>query len=200
VQARAGEVAIVRSKLEQAAREHERKIASMHQAYAEEIQKKVSKIEDLEAECERHSTEKAFLQKETDELARKERARREANTQVQVPRSQDVVMGGTVEVEASRGRQVTPKRKSKVFAFRDGFDDDDINMGFHSSAPKSRTPTRASLKRKRSVNGSPLPQLALTPSRTSSMTIDRTLTIDDKMLEKLFEQDDRFEVWFYATG
>jgi hypothetical protein len=196
VMAKTGEVSIVRNRLDQAGREHERKLASRDKVHAEEAEKLKAEIEALKAERDRLSTEKVFQQKEMDELTRKERALRKAATQVQVPRSQEVIMGGTVEVEASRGREVTPKRKSKAYALRNGFDDDDINL--FGSGSKSRTPTRTSLKRKRSVNGSPLPQLALTPSRTLSMTIDRTLTIDDKMLEKLFEQDDRFEVWYYV--
>jgi hypothetical protein len=202
-QAKAGEVAIVRNKLDQAGREHKRKLASVTKAHAEEEQKRIAEIEALKAERDRLLTEKAFQQTEMDELARKERAiRKKQEILVQVPKSQEAAMSGTVEVEASRSLTATPKKKSKAFMHRDGFEDEDVTFLSSPSrlAPKSRTPTKSGLKRKRSINGSPLPQLTLSQSRTSSMIIERIPIVDDKVLERLFSQDDRFEVQFYALS
>jgi len=194
-QAKAGEVAIVRNKLEQTSRDHERKLASVQKVHAEDEQKKQSEIEALKAERDRLLTEGLFRQKELDELVRKEKSNRkkqELAALTQLP-SQDVAM---VDIEASRSRAVTPK-KNKGYTHRDGFDDDDM---FTVPSPSKRavkigTPTKSGLKRKRSVNGSPLPQLPLSASRSRlSARRDRFPVVDDMVLEKLFSHDDRLEV------
>ncbi|KAA8906658.1 hypothetical protein FN846DRAFT_906948 [Sphaerosporella brunnea] len=191
MQAKAGEVAIVRNKLDQVGRKHERDLASVTTAHAEEEQKRIAELEAVKADRDRLLTEKAFQQREMDELVRKERA----NRRLQAPKTQDAVMSGSVEVDVSKSRTLTPKKKSKAYMHRDGFDDDDdVAMSVHSPPrlpSRSRTPTNKGLKRKRSVNSSPLLQLPLSHPRTSS--IERFPVIDDKVLEKLFAQDDRFE-------
>ena len=197
-QAKVGEVAIVRNKLEQTSREHERKLASVHKVHAEDEQKKLSEIEALKAERDRLLTEGLFRQKELDELVRKEktdRKKQELAALTQVPKSQEMIM---VDIEASRNHAMTPK-KSKSYAHRDGFEDDDV---FAVQSPSRRamkigTPTKSGLKRKRSANGSPLPQLPLSESRSSMlMRVDRIPVVDDKVLEKLFSHDDRLEVGY----
>jgi hypothetical protein len=201
--AKNGEVAIVRNKQEQIIREYDRKIAQINNAHGGEKEKLKAEVEVLKTARDRTQTELMFVTKERDDAIRRERvaSRKIQQSQQEVPaqtqRSQELVIGGAgvTQAEPLRNLTMTPKRKDRSYAYRDGFEDDDVLMHSPSrQGRKTRTPTKTSMKRKRSVHGSPLPQLSLSQSRIASVIVERVPTIDDKVLEKLFSQDDRLEV------
>lgn len=206
--AKNGEVAILRDQKDQQRREWDRKMAQLTNAHGEEKGKIRAECELLRVARDQTQTELLFVTKERDDAVRREKAiARKVHQPTQdvlalEPRSQEPVTAAaaaaaTAAAAARSEGSSTPKRKDRSCAFRDGFEDDDVLMASPSKCgrTKTRTPTKTGLKRKRSVNGSPLPQLHLSQSRAASVTsAERVPAIDDKVLEKLFAQDDRLEV------
>jgi hypothetical protein len=206
--AKSGEVAIVRNNLEKSNREHERIVASLQNLQAEERQKYDSEIDAMKKEMERIKTDHAFLTKEVEDIAKQNRGlksdlksqKQQHEVSTGMARPYDIISGSTGTFQ----RPPTPKRMGKSYAHRDGFDDDEVVLISPSRRGKSKTPTRAGTKRKRSVNGSPSMQLPLSQSGNIPVTAERVPIVDDRILEKLFQQDDRLEVklcrFFWLLG
>lgn len=207
--AKNGEVAILRDQKDQQRREWDRKMAQLTNAHGEEKEKIRAECELLRVARDQTQTELLFVMKERDDAVRRERAIarkvHQSTQEVLAPAPTSQEPAAALAAARNEGPS-TPRHKDRSYAFRDGFEDDDVLMASPSKrgGAKTRTPTKTGLKRKRSVNGSPLPQLHLSQSRSASVATERVPTIDDKVLEKLFAQDDRLEVrlwllrWFFS--
>jgi hypothetical protein len=178
--AKSGEVANVRNKLDTVSREWERKMAQNMQSFGEEKEKLLKEVEVFKETTERAKTELAFVMKERDEVVRREKISRSTGWE---DKKKDILVGSS-----------TPKRSERSLAMRDGFDDDVVMLSMSPSRKMSRTPSKG--KRKRSINGSPVPQLQLSQFRSNSHNFEQPTFIDERVLESLFSADDRLEVSF----
>jgi len=179
-QVKDGETSIVRSNLAKEKREHARIITSLtnqHQANADKLN---AQIAEKENEINRLKTTHAFLEKEN------------ADYEKQIRSSKKVVISsGRV------GRSpVTTPRKGKGIQHGDGFDDDEIMIvGSPSLTAGRRTPTKG-VKRKRTAQDSPIVPLPLSQPRgiSTSFTEAQGQVVDEALLERMFLEDDRFDV------
>ncbi|KAI5809251.1 hypothetical protein BZA77DRAFT_348008 [Pyronema omphalodes] len=175
--AKSGEIANVRNKLDTVSREWERKMAQNMQSFGEEKEKLLKEVEVFKETTERAKTELAFVMKERDEIVRREKISRSTGWE---DKKKDVIVGSP-----------TPKRSERSLAMRDGFDEDVVMLNMSPSRKMSRTPSKG--KRKRSINGSPIPQLQLGQLRSNSHNLEQPTFIDERVLENLFSADDRLE-------
>ncbi|PIA99839.1 hypothetical protein CB0940_03661 [Cercospora beticola] len=138
---KAGEIAIVRSNQEKAAKQYETRLAVMQRLHAEETAKAKAEIEAQRKEREKMQTDNRFLQHD---LAREsERAKR-----------------GNVPVRSKATQQGTP-RKGRKAARGDGFDDDEVRLAspsrsFDRNRSRGEHTPKAGAKRKRPTHDSPV--------------------------------------------
>jgi len=181
---KAGEISIVRSKQEKAAKEYEREMTAIKKLNAEKLAKQQEAIKvALEAE-KNATTELEFMKRDLLEESEKVRS---------LKRTKDKEKDSTSEPIA------TPK-KNRTLAYRDGFDDDEIQTispsKFHARRSNPSTPTKAGTKRKRKGQDSPVVSLEVEqyqapreePAQVPVMILDETL------LERIRNPDDRLNV------
>lgn len=181
---KAGEISIVRSKQEKAAKEYEREMTAIKKLNAEKLAKQQEAIKvALEAE-KNATTEMEFMKRDLLEESEKVRS---------LKRTKDKEKDSTSEPIA------TPK-KNRTLAYRDGFDDDEIQIispsKFHARKSNPSTPTKTGTKRKRKGQDSPVVSLEVEqyqapreePAQVPVMILDETL------LERIRNPDDRLNV------
>jgi hypothetical protein len=163
-QSKAGEAAILRQKAEKAAKDYEKKVATLRLLHAEEYAKQKAELERVKSEREKLTTDNRFLEHDLALEAGKAR---------QIQRTQ---RPGIAERSRSGNRispAVTPKKK--VLPYRDGFDDSDLVMLSPSKLRDRSKPStpKAGAKRKRTGNDSQSPiapsQLLLDEPRPAVM-------------------------------
>ncbi|RPA94118.1 hypothetical protein L873DRAFT_1830407 [Choiromyces venosus 120613-1] len=178
-QVKDGETSIVRSNLLKEKKEHARLITSLRNQHHANTEKLNAQILEKENEINRLKTTHAFLEKEN------------ADYEKQIRSSKKVV---TSSGRVGRSPLTTP-RKGRGMQYRDGFDDDEIMGGSPSRTAGRRTPTKG-VKRKRTTQDSPIIPLPLSqPRRTSASFTDvQGQVVDEALLERMFLEDDRFDV------
>jgi hypothetical protein len=182
--AKAGEIAIVRSKQDKAAKEHEREMTTIRKLNEEKLAKQERALEAARIAQQQAATEREFLRQDLSEEA--ERVRR--------------LKAREAAEKKDNAGLVTP-RKKKSLPHRDGFDDDEIQIISPSKLSPSKfpkkpgTPTRAA-KRKRKAIDSPIAALEVIHAEESyrGEPEQKAPVLDDAMLARLGIQDDRFDV------
>lgn len=174
-----GEISIVRSKQEKAAKEYERELAFLKKSNAEKLAKHQRDIE-LAKKAEKSAADDLeFVKRDLAEEAA--RARNLAKTK-------EKTKGG-------RDEPATP-RKDKNMPYRDGFDDDEIQVispsKFVSRKSNPSTPTKAGTKRKRTEPDSPAVPLQIEEHHTPKVErVKDSGVVDGQLLERMRLQDDR---------
>jgi hypothetical protein len=180
---KAGEISIVRSKQEKAAKEFERELTTIKTLNAQNLAKQQETIKAaIEAE-KNATTELEFVKRDLLEEAEKVRS---------LKRSKEK------ERESTNDPIATPK-KNRTQAYRDGFDDDEIQIispsKFHARKSNPSTPTKAGTKRKRKGQDSPVVSLEVEqfepPQEPAQVP---TMILDDVLLERIRNPDDRLNV------
>lgn len=177
---KAGEIAIVRSKQEKAAKEYEREMTATKKLHAERIALQQKELEAAREAQKVTATELQFSKQ--DLLEESERVRN-------LRRAKDKSKGNNDDLA------LTPKKNK---AYRDGFDDDEIHVISPSKFPRKSnpsTPTKAG-KRKRKVPDSPSIPLEISheePAQDHQSLAPITI-IDEVLLEKIRRPDDRLNV------
>lgn len=182
--AKTGEIAIVRSKSDKAAKEHEREMTTVRKLNEEKLAKQQRALEAARIAQQQAATEREFLKQDlSEEAQRVRRLKAKENTE-----------------KNDSGGLATP-RKKKSMPHRDGFDDDEIQIVSPSKLSpskfnkKSGTPSRAG-KRKRKTVDSPVAPLDVIHGEDSLPEEPRQSppVLDEALLARLAIQDDRFDV------
>lgn len=181
VNVKAGEIAIVRSKQEKAAKEHERELATIRKLNAEELAKQKRAVEQIKDAERKVATELAFAKHDLAEEAENLKKLRKVN--------------GTK-------LNKVPTTPTKKLAHRDGFDDDEVQLispsKFRARISNPGTPTKAPGKRKRKATGveSPIGELEVHVDPPAEVEVAKrpNVIIDAAMVERLGRQDDRLDV------
>lgn len=182
--AKAGEIAIVRNKQDKAAKEHEREMKMIRKLNEEKLAKQQRALEASRIAQQQAATEREFLKQDLSEEA--ERVRQ--------------LKAREAAEKKDNAGLATPKKK-KSLPHRDGFDDDEIQvispskvspLKFHK---KPGTPTRAG-KRKRKAVDSPIAPLEVIHAEESypEEPEQKAPVLDEAILARLGIQDDRFDV------
>lgn len=197
VTTRDGEITIIRSNTIKDQRENQRIVTSMSELLAEEREKHKREIDECRAKEERMETEIVFLRKEAKDAAKQNRDLAKSKRQQVIA----VGAGESVDSHMSSGMSrrdgeyckspVTTPRKNRGYAFRDGFEDEE--MLSPSKPGKNKTPTKAGVKRKRSIMDSPQMALPMSQPRRTPADLKPIQVVDEALLEKLWKEDDRFD-------
>ncbi|PQE24932.1 hypothetical protein CJF32_00007315 [Rutstroemia sp. NJR-2017a WRK4] len=172
-----GEISILRGKMEKSDKEHERTQAAKEKLHAEQLAKIQKEREAAEIAARRAATERDFTKQD---LFEESRVRR-------------------LNAQATKDAPNTPSKKKPPMPFRDGFDDDEIEVLSPSKVSPSKfrgrsgTPSRAA-KRKRKVQDSPSAgalDMVHIEEPTLEALVPKASIIDETILEKLVLQDDR---------
>jgi hypothetical protein len=182
--AKAGEISIVRSKHDKAAKEHEREMTTIRRLNEEKLAKQQRALEAARIAQQQAATEREFLKQDLSEEA--ERVRR---------------LKARETAERKENAGVATPRKKKSLPHRDGFDDDEIQIVSPSKVSPSKyqkkpgTPSRAG-KRKRKAIDSPIASLEVINSEESytDESKQKAPLLDEAILARLAIQDDRFDV------
>jgi len=180
--AKAGEVAIVRNRVDKAAREHERQLQQLHAIQKEERERFEQELRVAREEAEKLRTRNMFLSNDFEEVIRKNKTLERSGT-----------AGDDTSRGYGQGSPIATPKKKKPLPHRDGFDDDDIVMTSPKFKSKTMTPSK---KRKRQPLESPLRSLPLSqPRRTPAAESSRNLlSVDEEILQRLWCDDNRFDV------
>ena len=161
-----GEISIIRANQARDSKTFDRQLTAMKKSLQDEAAENKRRIELIKAESDKIASDNKFLKQDLAEEAR--RSKTFHRTLQERP------------VNTSTGRAAEPNttpKKAHIHSLRDGFDDDEI-MAISpiksGSARKSKggTPTCAKRKRK-AVDASPLPALALRQSGTDTAVEDK---------------------------
>lgn len=181
--AKAGEIAIVRSKLDKTVKEYEREKVATRKLNDERIAKQQKALEAARVAEKNAITERDFTRQDYEES---ERARK---------------LNKTRETENKPGSAVTTPQKKKPFPHRDGFDDDEIEVLSPSKISPSKFQRRPAGspakpgKRKRKAVDSPIAPLELQPTESVEVeTAIRVPVLDQAIIESLGRPDDRLGV------
>lgn len=179
---KAGEISIVRANHDKASKEYERRLTVMQQLHSEEVTKQKAELDRTKRDKDKVETDNRFLQHDLAQEAEKAKSMKRSLA----------MRPGTASRPVQDIKDTTPKSTPKndkmVATFRDGFDDDEVQVVSPTKAKektKVTTPKRA--KRKRTAvlepdngSGMPLPlvmddspmrpveQEVITPPRPSS--------------------------------
>lgn len=184
--AKAGEIAIVRSKQEKSAKEHEREVAALRKLNEDRLAKQQKALEAARIAEKNAATERDFIKQDLAEES--ERVRR-LNRQKAAEKKD-----GTSAV-------TTPKKKN-TFAHRDGFDDDEIEVLSPSKISPSKfqkrnigSPSKPG-KRKRKAVESPAGALEVIQLEGPSDLVPdpKGTVLDEAIIASLQIQDERFDV------
>ncbi|TVY90902.1 hypothetical protein LAWI1_G001355 [Lachnellula willkommii] len=184
VNAKSGEIAIVRSKNDQVVKEAQRKEEALNKLHADKEAKWKREIESTRIAEKNAATERDFVKQDLVEEA--ERVRRLRRAQ---------------EAE-KKGASVTTPKKKKPLPHRDGFDDDEVEILSPSKVSPSRfqrrlagSPSKPGAKRKRKTVESPVGALEVTNAEEPVVekSLHQDLILDDSIIESLGKQDDRFD-------
>ncbi|CZR64986.1 related to protein UVS-3 (presumed DNA repair and checkpoint control protein) [Phialocephala subalpina] len=178
--AKAGEISIVRSKQEKTSKEFERQLANYKKESEEKLAKQQHALEQARTKEKNAATERDFIRRDLAEES--ERVRR-------LNKARDA---------EKKDVNVTPKKK-KSLPHRDGFDDDEIEIISPSRVSPSKfqkrilgSPSKPG-KRKRKTVESPAGALEIIQPEGPLAFNSSTLALDEAILAKLDIQDDRFD-------
>lgn len=180
--AKSGEIAIVRSKQEKTVKEFERELIALRRLNEDKLVKQQKALDAARIAEKNAATERDFIKRDLAEES--ERVRR-LNKAKELEKRNDVV--------------TTPKKK-KVLPHRDGFDDDEIEILSPSKISPSKfqkrhggSPSRAG-KRKRKIVNSPAGALEVIQPDEPHAADTNAPILDEAILAKLNLQDNRFDV------
>lgn len=186
VNAKSGEIAIVRSKNEQLTKEKNRQKETLTKLHADKEAKWQKEMESTRIAEKKAAVERDFVKQDLIEEAERVRRLRKAQ-----------------EAE-KKGAGVTTPKKKKPLPHRDGFDDDEVEMLSPSKMSPSRFQKRlagspsskGAGKRKRKTMESPIAALEVTNAEEPVVEKPglQDLILDDSIIESLGRQDDRFDV------
>lgn len=184
--AKAGEIAIVRSKQDKAAKEHEREMTTLRKLNEEKMAKQLRALEAAKIAQQQAATEREFLKQDLSEEA--ERVRR---------------LKAREAAEKRGDAGISTPRKKKSLAHRDGFDDDEIQIISPSKLSPSKfqkkpgTPTRAGKRKRKAVDSPVAPLDIMHPEDSFPLEPEQKAPVlDETILASLGIQDDRFDVQF----
>lgn len=181
--AKTGEIAIVRSKQETEAKKYERELVAVRKLNEDKLAKAQKELEASRISEKNIAIERDFIRQDLTEES--ERVRR---------------LNKAKAVEKTGGPAVTPKKK-KTLPHRDGFDDDEIEVLSPSRVSPSKfqrrlagSPSRLGAKRKRKAVESPISALDVQQEVDVSASLPvAELILDDAIIESLGRQDDRLD-------
>ncbi|EHK98410.1 hypothetical protein M7I_5785 [Glarea lozoyensis 74030] len=185
--AKTGEIAIVRSKQEKTVKQYEREMLAMRKLNEEKISKQEKALEAAKTAEKNAATERDFLKQDLAEESERVRKLNKAETSEKL------------------GANLTTPKKKKALAHRDGFDDEEIEFLSPSKVSPSKfqkrlmgSPSKAGAKRKRKAVESPIAALEVMQDDTAAGAADvaegRDFILDESILAGLSMQDDRFDV------
>ena len=172
----------MRSKQEKATKEYERELTATKKLNAERLAKQEKAIE-IAREAEKSAaTELEFVKRDLAEEAEKVRSLRKLK-----------------EKEKENIDEPATPKKQKSLPYRDGFDDDEIQIispsKFHARKSNPGTPTKAGTKRKRKGQDSPIVPLQVEENgRTQEAQEPNPGIVTDLLLERIRKPDDRLSV------
>ncbi|KAL3423947.1 DNA repair protein rad26 [Phlyctema vagabunda] len=182
--AKAGEIAIVRNKHEKAAKEYEREMNATKKLHAEQTARQQKAIEAARNAERNAATERDFFKQDLAEEAERVRRLNKAK--------------GSGET----GVTTTPKKK---LSHRDGFDDDELEFVSPSKLSPSKfqkrlagSPSKAGTKRKRKAPESPIPALEVMQIdepelQVAAVQMESVPAFDEHMIHVLSRQEDRLD-------
>ncbi|KUJ16318.1 uncharacterized protein LY89DRAFT_669845 [Mollisia scopiformis] len=182
LKAKAGEISIVRSKQETTVKEYERQLTSLRKHNEETLVKQQHALESAR-NAEKHAvTERDFIRRDLAEESERVRRLNKARE---------------AEKKDGAGTLTTPKKK-KALPYRDGFDDDEIEIISPSRISplrfQKRNPGSPSKPGKRKRKAVESPAGALEVIQPEAQAIEtRASALDEEILAKLFIQDGRFD-------
>jgi hypothetical protein len=184
--AKTGEIAIVRSKQEQTVKQYEREMIAIRKLNEEKVSKQEKALEAAKIAEKNAATERDFFKQDLAEES--ERVRR---------------LNKAKAMEKQGANLTTPKKK-KALAHRDGFDDEEIELLSPSKISPSKfqkrlmgSPSKAGGKRKRKTVESPAAALDLEVMQDEPVTEQvepREMILDETIIASLSVRDDRFDV------
>ncbi|RDL29713.1 Uncharacterized protein BP5553_10693 [Venustampulla echinocandica] len=181
--AKAGEIAIVRSKQEKAAKQYEREMAALRKLNEDKLAKQEKALEAARIAEKNAATEREFIRRDLAEETEKVRR-----------------MSKIKEAETKGALLTTPKKK-KALPHRDGFDDDEIEFLSPSKLSPSKfqkkvagSPSRVGSKRRRKTVESPIAALEVqVDDEPTEKPEAKNLVFDESIIDSLSRQDDRFD-------
>jgi len=185
--AKTGEIAIVRSKQEKTAKEYERELVALRKLNEDKLAKQQKALEAARIAEKNAAIERDFIKQDLAEES--ERVRR---------------LNKAKEVEKKDGLGVTTPKKKKALPHRDGFDDDEIEILSPSKISPSKfqkkttgSPSKPG-KRKRKTADSPAGALEVVASDEPPTTEpeQKAAVLDEAIIARLGNQDDQFDVRF----
>jgi hypothetical protein len=183
VDLKSGEISIVRSKHEKATKEFQRELIAIRQLSTRKLAEQEKAIEEAINAEKKKATELEFVKRDLFDEAEKVRHMR---------RAQEKAKSTAVE-------PIQTPKKNRPIAYRDGFDDDEIQIisptKFQARKSNPSTPTKAGAKRKRKAPESPIPSLEIAQEHlVEAKAQPKSTILDDASLEKLQKPDDRLDV------
>ena len=183
VNAKAGEISIVRSKYETTVKQYAREMAAQRKLDEDKLAKQQKALEAARIAEKNAATERDFIRRDLAEESERVRKLNKAR-----------------EAEKKGLDQVTTPKKKKALPHRDGFDDDEIEIVSPSKISPSKFQKRLTAspskpgKRKRKAAESPASALQVIHSEESLESNPPAPILDEALIARLGIQDDRFDV------
>jgi hypothetical protein len=182
--AKTGEIAIVRSKQEQTVKQYEREMIAIRKLNEEKISRQEKALEAAKIAEKNAATERDFFKQDLAEESERVRKLNKAKA-----------------IE-KQGSNLTTPRKKKALAHRDGFDDEEIELLSPSKISPSNfqkrlmgSPSKPGGKRKRKTVESPIAALEVMQDETVAEKVEAPeLLLDESIIASLSVRDDRFDV------
>jgi hypothetical protein len=190
--AKTGEIAIVRSKQEKTAKEYERELVALRKLNEDKLAKQQKALEAARIAEKNAAIERDFIKQDLAEESERVRRLNKARG---------------VEKKDGPGPVTTPKKK-KALPHRDGFDDDEIEILSPSKISPSKFQKRTTGspskpgKRKRKTVDSPAGALEVVAADEPSTAEpeQKPAVLDEAIIARLGTQDDRFDVRVYLQS
>ena len=183
VNAKAGEISIVRSKYETTVKQYAREMEAQRKLDEDKLAKQQKALEAARIAEKNAATERDFIRRDLAEESERVRKLNKAR-----------------EAEKKGLDQVTTPQKKKALPHRDGFDDDEIEIVSPSKISPSKfqkrltgSPSKLG-KRKRKAAESPASALQVIHSEESMESNLPAPILDEALIARLGIQDDRFDV------
>ena len=149
-------------------------------------------MERLSAERERVVTDNKFLKRDLVEESERVRSlKRNINGSSAKPK----------DFSGSKPSPLSTPEKAKALAYRDGFDDAEIQMispsKAHANRSRTGTPKLGAKRKRKAIDDSPAKPLQLRGAVREDSNIGQTsdsFVVDQELLKRIGKQDTRFEV------
>ncbi|KAK0119862.1 hypothetical protein ONS95_011292 [Cadophora gregata] len=182
VNAKAGEISIIRSKFETTVKQYEREMAAQRKLDEDKLAKQQKALEAARIAERNAATERDFIRRDLAEESERVRQLNKAR-----------------EAERKGVDLVTTPKKKKALPHRDGFDDDEIEIVSPSKISPSKFQKRLAgspskpAKRKRKAAESPASALQVIHSEESTESGPPAPLLDEGLIAKLGIPDGRFD-------